>query len=101
MIQIAICDDDAGELEKAGALLETYCGLHRDADMVCRRFSSGAELLAFCLQVRFLYLLFEIFVDDLVCLIRIICYTVYNIISVLFYDRLVKTSGFGWLVICI
>ena len=61
MIQIAICDDDAGELEKAGALLETYCGLHRDADMVCRRFSSGAELLA-CVNTG---VLFDIYLLDI------------------------------------
>lgn len=45
MIQIAICDDQARELQKICSLMETYCDLHPELDIFFRRFHSGEDLL--------------------------------------------------------
>lgn len=45
MIQIAICDDQAEELELTYSMAETYHTLHPELNISFRKFRSGADLL--------------------------------------------------------
>ena len=45
MIQIAICDDRAEELERTYSIAETYHSLHPELDISFRKFQSGTDLL--------------------------------------------------------
>lgn len=45
MYQIALCDDDAKELDKVADMLESYCGQAGAKEFLVRRFDSGDSLL--------------------------------------------------------
>lgn len=61
MIQLAICDDDADELEKTASLIDAYRRQNPDADIVCSMFRSGAELIG-CIRTGSL---FDIYLLDI------------------------------------
>lgn len=45
MIQVAICDDQAEELERTYSIIETYHNLHPELNISYRKFRSGYDLL--------------------------------------------------------
>lgn len=47
MIQIAICDDQAEELERTYAMAEAYCRLHLELNISFHKFESADDLLRF------------------------------------------------------
>lgn len=45
MLKIAICDDDAGELEENYAIVKRYCEDRTELDVVAQKFQHGSDLL--------------------------------------------------------